>query len=87
MQNLRVVVSESPLKFFQEGMVQALKGFLVELMFSLVKRIQVSSACNLKSQSFTVDFISFTYNEKSMGPKMDPWGSPQFKGPGYERLL
>ena len=42
---------------------------LIELTFSLLKRRQVSSAYSLKSQS---DFISFTYNKESIGPKIYP---------------
>ena len=60
--------------------------FLIELTFSLLKRMQVS-AYSLMSQSVAVDFISFTYNKKRIEPKMDPWGIPPFKIPGYERLF
>ena len=49
--------------------------------------MQVSSAYSLNSQSFTADFISFTYHKKSIGPKMDPWGTPQSKTPDSERLF
>ena len=41
----------------------------MELTFSLVKRRQVSSAYNLKSQSVTADFISRPYNKKVLDPK------------------
>ena len=46
--------------------------FSIELTFSLLKRRQASSAYSLKSQSVTADLKSFTYNKKSIGPKMDP---------------
>ena len=46
--------------------------FSIELTFSSLERRQVSSAYSLKSQSVTTDFISFSYNKKSIGPKMDP---------------
>lgn len=36
----------------------------IELKFLLLKRMHVSSAYDLKSQSIGVDFMSFTYNKK-----------------------
>ena len=42
-----------------------------------------SSAYSNKSHYMACG-ISFTYKRKSRGPKMEPWGTPQFISPGSE---
>ena len=58
------------------------------LLISLCEyKMVVSSANNIKSSTFEVYVISFTYNIKRRGPSIEPCGTPHVIFPGSEVQL